>query len=305
MFSRLTSSLAFVSAVAFVSCASQAAERTRLAAADVTGTPVAPAVSNPQTPEGTSKLEVAAELGVLNAQLKLARKYAVGDGVAANQKQAFDIYQRIIRDHADVRPSYGSAQGVARAVVALGNYYRVGIPGALEADKSRAVMLLHYASSYLGNADAQFDLAQMYLKGEGVQRNVRLALSWLANASKKRHGHSQALLGELLWRGSKSIPRQAEKGLALMALALQNVADEAEAQRIADLYEDALMQSKADVRERAQELAELWQDTMGRPGVARIVGSEPAPEADTKVSTGVPADDGVAPVSLEDSNAQR
>ena len=158
------------------------------------------------------------------------------------------------------------ARGLAQAFVALGNYYRTGIPGSnVKPDPRQAVSVLRYAASYFGNAEAQSNLAQMYLDGEGVERNPSVALSWLANAAKKRHAKSQALLGDLLWRGAEGVPRQPVKGLALLDLARQNASQGREARWIDDLYAGAIASARAEERKAAAKLVAGWQAHLGDP----------------------------------------
>lgn len=266
---RLAASLAVVAAISLGTGTGWSAEKTRLAAAgpsDKTDTEASAVKSTASARKHgvAPRLEVAAELGVLEAQLKLARMYANGDGVPMSPKKAFELYLSVIEDHTDVRPHHARASGVARAFVALGNYYRAGIPDAVTADAERAVRLLHYAASYYGDPEAQCDLAQMYLDGEGVQRSAHLAVSWLTNAAKKRHAKAQALLGDLLWRGTDEVPRQAMKGLALLSLARQNATDPAESRWIDALYAGAYAESQAEDRDSAADLAARWQPRMGR-----------------------------------------
>ena len=74
-------------------------------------------------------LSYAAERGVLGAELKLARIYARGDGIARDDGKAFNYYQRIADQHAEIPPSSPVAKFVAEAFVALGQYCRKGVPG--------------------------------------------------------------------------------------------------------------------------------------------------------------------------------
>lgn len=213
-----------------------------------------------------SALEQAAGRGELDAQFNLARIHAAGEGVPRSPLQAFKLYQHIVDSYADVHPREPRARRVARAFVALGDYYRSGIQGsAIKADKGRAVSLYRHAASYLGDADAQYKLAQMYLRGEGVARNGRLAVNWLTNASKKRHANSQALLGDLLWRGARDVRRQPLKGLALLTIAGQNAKDEAQARWIEGLRVSALEQAQDHERAGAERLAARWQSRIGQP----------------------------------------
>lgn len=303
MFNRLTYGVAILALFAGVAGPVLAGEKTRIAAAGPVKDSMAKAADMAAIPGTRSKLEVAAEAGVLDAQLKLAAKYAAGDGAKASQKRAFELYQRIVKGHADVRPGGDDAAGVARAYVALGNYYRAGIPGALGANKPRAVSLLHYAASFYGDADAQCDLAQMYLDGEGVARNERLAANWLANAAKKRHGRSQALLGDLLMRGTAEVERQPEKGLALLSLARQNASDEVEARWIEGMYRGAHASAGPAVRELAKQYAALWRDKMGRQNRVVISKGDTAGETAAVAAPDAAAKEGVMPVGHSHSEA--
>jgi len=52
-----------------------------------------------------------------------------------------------------------------------------------------------------GNTVAQYNIAVMYLRGDGLQRNNKLALYWLMKASKKEHALSQFTLGRMYYEG--------------------------------------------------------------------------------------------------------
>jgi exopolysaccharide production negative regulator len=201
-------------------------------------------------------LEYAAERGVLGAQLKLASLYAVGDGVKKDDAKAFYFYQQIANQRADISPVSPVSKYVAESFVALGNYYLKGIPSAgLLRDPSRAANLYRHAASYFGDADAQYALARLYLDGDGVEKNVGLAINWLANAAKKQHAEAQAALGELLWRGGDAVRQRPARALALIMLAHANAkADGNEPKWISDLYLEVEGASTAAMRQEAQSL---------------------------------------------------
>jgi TPR repeat protein len=140
--------------------------------------------------------------------------------------------------------------------VALGKYYVDGIPAAdVPQDPVRAAHLFRHAASYFGDADAQYALARLYLDGNGVDKNVGLAINWLATAAKKQHAAAQAKLGELLWRGGDEIHHRPARGLALILLAHANAkADGKEPKWIADLYAEVVGASDAATRKEAQAL---------------------------------------------------
>ncbi len=107
--------------------------------------------------------------------------------------------------------------------------------------------LFRHAASYFGNGEAQYRLARLYMNGDGVEKNVGLAVNWLATAAKKQHAASQATLGEILWRGQDVRQRRA-RGLALIMLAHENaVASGKEPQWIGELYQEAF--GKSDKRD--------------------------------------------------------
>ena len=119
----------------------------------------------------------------------------------------------------------------------------------------RAANLFRHAASYFGDADAQYQLARLYLDGDGVEKNVGLAINWLATAAKKQHAEAQATLGELLWRGSDDVRQRRARGLALIMLAHENAkASGKEPKWIADLYVEAQGATSAAMRKEAQNL---------------------------------------------------
>src|SRR6476619_3631462 len=128
----------------------------------------------PSTPDTSlTSLQYAAEGGHPVAQWKLGRMYADGDGVAQDDLRAFEYFSRIANAHAEDSPSAPQATIVANAFVALGRYYLNGIPNSkIKSDPERAREIFH-AASYLGNADAQYDLARLYLKPDASRDDFR------------------------------------------------------------------------------------------------------------------------------------
>ena len=202
-------------------------------------------------------LEYAAKRGVLGAQLKLARIYANGrDGVArrttprlspisSRSPTSRPISARRARSpNTRRRPSSRSA-----------NITSTAFPPCRSApNPTYAVDLFRHAASYFGNAEAQYRLARLYMNGDGVEKNVGLAVNWLATAAKKQHAAAQATLGEILWRGQDVRQRQA-RGLALIILAHENaVASGKEPQWIGDLYREAFGKSDTVTRKDAEAM---------------------------------------------------
>ncbi len=109
---------------------------------------------------------------------------------------------------------------VANAFVALGRYYLNGIPNSkIKADTERAREMFSYAASYFGNADAQYDLARLYLKTPDASRDdFRYGARWLGLAAQKGQHQAQALLGQMLFNGDR-LPPQRARGLMWLTLA--------------------------------------------------------------------------------------
>jgi TPR repeat protein len=202
-------------------------------------------------------LEYAAEGGHPVAQWKLGRMYADGDGVVQNDLRAFEYFSKIANQHAEDNPWAPQAGIVANAFVALGRYYLSGIPNTkVKADPERAREMLNYAASYFGNADAQYDLARLYLKDAGSSpENFRNGTRWLGLAAQKGQYQAQALLGQMLFNGDQMPPQRA-RGLMWLTLARDSAgADEA---WIKESYNRAIAKASDSDRASALQMLELW-----------------------------------------------
>lgn len=202
-------------------------------------------------------LQYAAEGGHPIAQWKLGRMYASGDGVAQDDVRAFEYFSRIANAHAEDSPSAPQAQIVANAFVALGRYYLSGIPNSkIKADPDRAREMFSYAASYFGNADAQYDLARMYLKTADASReDFRYGARWLGLAAQKGQHQAQALLGQMLFNGDR-LPRQAARGLMWLTLARDSAGPDET--WIKESYNRAFAKASDDDRAMALQMLENW-----------------------------------------------
>lgn len=211
---------------------------------------VAPAVA----PSSLTALQYAAEGGHPIAQWKLGRMYANGDGVARDDMRAFDYFSRIANSHAEDSPAAPQAQVVANAFLALGRYYREGIPNSrVKPDRERAREMFAYAASYFGNPDAQYNLARMYL--DGTQRDAKYAARWLGLAAQKGQLQAQVLLGQMLFNGDQ-LQRQAARGLMWLTLAKDNAGPDED--WVISAYESAAKRASEDDRAIAGRMAERW-----------------------------------------------
>ena len=218
--------------------------------------------TNPSLKKNTSDvsltaLQYAAEGGHPIAQWKLGRMYADGNGVAQNDLRAFDYFSRIANAHAEDSPSAPQAAVVANAFVALGRYYLKGIPNSkVKPDPDRAREMFSYAASYFGNADAQYDLARLYLKGAGSSRDdFRYGARWLGLAAQKGQHQAQAMLGQMLFNGDQMPPQRA-RGLMWLTLARDSALPEEN--WIKDSYNKAIAKASDNDRAMALQMLEHW-----------------------------------------------
>jgi TPR repeat protein len=207
-------------------------------------------------------LGFAAEKGHAVAQWKLGRMYAEGDGVKRDDYKAFELFSEIADAHADDSPTDPSARFVSSSFVALGAYYRDGIPNTdVKPNLNRARQIFNYAASYFGDAEAQLNLAKMYYAGEGGERDTLQAARWAKLAADKGNVGAQALLGHLLFEGD-GVQRQPVLGLMFLSVAR----DRADPKQtwIYDMQEQALSVATESERRTAMALADDWLTKNGR-----------------------------------------
>jgi TPR repeat protein len=215
-----------------------------------------------ETDKAITSLQYAAENGYAPAQWKLGRMYADGDGVPHNDLRAFEYFRRIVDAYGDESASHPQGRIIANAFVALGHYYRDGIPNSpVKPDLNRAREMFSYAASFFGDPDAQFHLGRLYLQGEGVQKDPKQAVRWLALAANKGQYEAQATLGQVLFQG-ENVPRQRPLGLMWLTLASDGSRDQVG--WIADAREAAFKQATEDERALALTLIERRLNRNGR-----------------------------------------
>ena len=192
----------------------------------------------------------AAEKGQLGATWKLARMYAAGDGVQRDDYEAFKFFIEIVEQ--DVEPGSPEESYVSDALVSLGGYLKEGIPGTpVHADSVAAQEYYMRAAATYRNPDAQFEIGNMFLKGEGgVKASVRQAGRWFQLAAEKGHAGAEATLGHLLFESGKVV-----RGLAMMTAALKRAAP-ADQPWIRGMQEEAFALAPEADRRTAISLAE-------------------------------------------------
>ncbi|PZU90838.1 MAG: exopolysaccharide biosynthesis protein [Chelatococcus sp.] len=204
-------------------------------------------------------LEYAASQGHLTAQFKLGRMYAGGEGVPANDLKAFEYFSKIADENADAIPGTADGRIVGSAFVALGGYFLDGIKGSyVRPNSDRAFDMFHYAASYFGDPDGQYNLARLYMKGQGTARDPRQAARWMKLAAEKGHTPARAVFGDMLIRGGEGVPRQPVIGLMWLSLARES-ADPTRESWIIERYDTAFQAASASDRSAALSMVERQQ----------------------------------------------
>lgn len=203
-------------------------------------------------------LQYAADEDSLLAKYYLAQIYSDNLGSRTDHARAFDIYQSIVDDYADIDPDLDPrAPVVGQSMTAYARYVREGVPDSnVKANPSRAQAYFNNASMTFNNEDAQFELAKMYLSGDGVRRDHRLARHWLSTLTRKGHPGAQAFLADLLWRG-KHVDSDPVRALALIAVAVENAPPQ-ERLWIEDIYQTIYCGAASGVRKQANGIVANW-----------------------------------------------
>jgi TPR repeat protein len=165
--------------------------------------------------------EYAAANGNPLARWKLGKMYAAGDGVPHDDYKAFKYFSAIVQSYDEDDADRRDISVVSNAFVSVGVYSLNGIVNTdVKPDPERAFEMFQYAALTFGNADAQYNLARIYLDGaDGIPKDTRQAVRWLALAAEKNHLQAEALLGHLLFNGFDGIANQRAKGLMWLMMA--------------------------------------------------------------------------------------
>ncbi|NTF31638.1 exopolysaccharide production regulator ExoR [Rhizobium skierniewicense] len=191
----------------------------------------------------------AAEKGHTGSRWALANMYAFGDGVAKNDFEAFKIYSEIASQ--GVEPGSEDTGFFVNALLSLADYYRHGIPGSpVKTDLSQARQLYFQVASTFGVAEAQFELAQMILAGEGGRADTQQAKKWLNQARKHGHAGAMSIFGNLLFQEGQTV-----RGLAFMTAALDKCSA-ANCKWIQNMQEQAFSVAAEEDRRVAISLAQ-------------------------------------------------
>ncbi len=230
-------------------------------------------------------LKFAADAGDFFGQFYLAQLYSDNNSAYTNHSKAYKLFVAIVDENANADPDDDQrAPYVGKALTAVAGYTLRGLPEiALAPNAERAAKFYRDAATFFRDSDAQFELAKMHLKGEGVAQDQRQALHWLSTLTQEGHAGAQAFLADLLWRG-KDVPKDEKRALALIQVAVAN-APERDRIWIEDIYQNIFCGSSSGIRADADGLVAVWKrmysprsgvdqgDNMGLGFVARTCGN--------------------------------
>ena len=186
-------------------------------------------------------LKYAAAGGQSLAQWKLGKMYANGEGVPHDDNKAYQYFLTIVENYDEDSPNRREVPVVASAFVAVGTYSLNGIASAgIRPNPERAMEMFQFAATHFGDANAQYNLARMYIDGTGIEKDGRQAARWLSLAADKGHAQAQAVLGQMLFNGNNGVQRQRARGLMWLTLARESALDAAKDKWIVDLYDKAV-----------------------------------------------------------------
>lgn len=199
------------------------------------------------------------------AQFYLARIYSDNSGTEVDHAKAYYLFQKLADDNADADPDEGHrAPFVAKALTALAVYLRAGVPEAgVEPDPDRAVEYLQNAATSFGDQEAQFELAKIYLSGNGDAEDIKRGMHYLSVLTEEGYPSAQALLADLMWRG-RYVRKNEQRALALITMAVEN-APAHDRIWIEDIYQNVYCGTTQGTREQADTLISVWKKMFARP----------------------------------------
>lgn len=209
-------------------------------------------------------LQNAAENNLFLGQFYLARLYADNRSPHTDHAKAYMLFQKIASDYPDADPDDPTrAPYVAYALTALAAYLRDGVSEiSVKPNPKLAGEYLHHAALFFNDEDAQFELAKLQLKGEGVPSDTARGKHWLAILSQKGHAGAQAFLADLYARGMY-VPKDPIRALALISVALKNAPAE-DRVWIEDTYQSIYCGASTGVRQQVTGMVAEWDQRYGR-----------------------------------------
>ena len=137
-------------------------------------------------PPEVAALAARAEQGEAAAQWQLGICYREGNGVARDEREAFDLFSK------------AAAQDHAEAQVDLGYFYEQGI--AVKTDYALAMEWYRKAAEQ-NQPQAQNNIGALYIEGHGVKTDPVEGLKWIRKAADQGLPHAMLVLGRMYAEG--------------------------------------------------------------------------------------------------------
>lgn len=144
---------------------------------------------------------------------------------------------------------------------------RLGTPGydAYEAGDYSKVLKYWLPQAEAGDADIQSRIAQMYLLGEGMEKNPEQAVRWFRESAKQNFGKAQYQLGGLYASGT-GVEKSNINAFVMMSAAIENGSTRA----TSDL-ETIVVGLTSEQKDLAEEKLAEWWVAHPRPVVEKVV----------------------------------
>ncbi|AGK57535.1 Sel1 domain-containing protein repeat-containing protein [Hyphomicrobium denitrificans 1NES1] len=201
-----------------------------------------------------------------------ARIYGDNEGAYTDHGKAYKIYAQLADELKDVDPDDDELAPIAaKALTAVSMYLRDGVSDAgVRPDVAAADRALQRAALTFNDEDAQFELAKVFLRGEGPEMagsedpssKIENGRHWLSRLSRAGHPGAQAFLADLLWRG-KFVQKDQTAALNLIDVAVSN-ASPSERVWIEDIYQKIFCNAGEGVRLQATGRVADWHKRYGR-----------------------------------------
>ena len=186
----------------------------------------------------------------------LGHIHRLGLGVPVNTGKAFHFYRTVALEYNDQGLPRRMFLIVLDSLVRVADGYRTGIKSAgVKRDHARAMRLYNKAANR-GHPAAQFGLAGMHLRGQGVRANPKKAVRWFRLAARKRFPPALAMLGDFSADGK--ILRKSKITAVAMYIVATTGTNEALYPEIFDRLDQLSRQLTDAEYERAQNLARRW-----------------------------------------------
>ncbi len=201
----------------------------------------------------------------LGSEYKLGMMYENGYGVQTDIQKAIEYYNKVAREHLSGRLNPDGEKAIAALK-------RLGIDTTsqinLQTYKSKSYKDINslYQAAQNGNASDQYQLADAYFRGNGIQQDYQQAGYWYQKAAEQNLVEAQYTLGMMYYQGAGTekdyvqaeywFTRAADNGDVNARNHLQAVAPQAEAQRRAEAQKAALAQKQAEEEARKRALVQ-------------------------------------------------